>query len=58
VLRFNAPPADGVVVPIGLQEILEEAASIINGDKPRRFSIVDELYGYAAMLAAAPKGDE
>lgn len=56
VLRFNAPPADGVVVPIGLQEILEEAASIINGDKPRRFSIVDELYGYAAMLSAEPKG--
>ncbi len=46
-------------VPAGWQqelpEILQEAADIIAGEKPTRFPIVDELQGFATMLAAAPK---
>ena len=48
-------------IPDGLTDILREAARIIEaippGSEPKnmRFPIVDELYGLAAMIEAAPK---
>lgn len=44
-----------VQVPV---ELLREAAAILNGEREMRFPIVDELDGFASMLAAAPKVNE
>lgn len=46
-------------LPSEMPEILREAAAILAKEKCMRFPIIDELYGFAAMLAAAPKqGDQ
>lgn len=40
---------------VGLPDILREAAAILNGEREMRFPIVDELEGFASMIAAAPQ---